>query len=81
MRHSASQSPVVFFHLASICVVCSVLCRNEVVLPFLWGMGEEGQLHYRVLPVEQYSNIREWQAQLEWFPVASRCAHRARSVF
>ena len=33
--------------------------RNDILMPFLWGFGGEEPIRYRVLPVEQYLNIRE----------------------
>ena len=33
---------------------------NEVVMWFVWAMGSNGQLRYRMLPVESFSNISEW---------------------
>lgn len=31
---------------------------NEVIQPFLWGMGEEGEpLKYRILPHTSYGNV------------------------
>uniref|UniRef100_A0A1D1ZNZ3 Glycosyltransferase n=1 Tax=Auxenochlorella protothecoides TaxID=3075 RepID=A0A1D1ZNZ3_AUXPR len=31
---------------------------NEVILPFLWGTGDSEQLAYRILPNENYINVR-----------------------
>ena len=33
---------------------------NEVVMWYTWAMGNNGQLRYRVLPLESFSNISEW---------------------
>ena len=30
---------------------------NDVIIAFLWGMGLDGQLRFRLLPVESYSNV------------------------
>ena len=53
--------------------------RNEIIMAFLWGMGEDGPLRYRLLPVASYANIgarssrgtlisvTQWQiALIEW---------------
>ena len=30
---------------------------NEVILPFLWGAGDQNPLTYRLLPVSEYANV------------------------
>jgi len=34
-------------------------CRNELIMGFLFGMGEETALRFRLLPVDQFANIGE----------------------
>jgi hypothetical protein len=35
----------------------ALLCRNEVLVPFLWATGGNEQLRYRILPLEHFSNV------------------------
>ena len=38
----------------------STYYRNEIIIPFLWGQGDEEPIRYRLLPAEQFCNIREF---------------------
>ena len=39
---------------------------NDVIVPFLWGVGDEAPLRYRLLPLRSFfGGVGNYQARLE----------------
>ena len=56
------RAPIIMCRLCVMMCCCRCrcrCCRNDVIMSFLWGMGEHPQLRFRILPVDRFSNIRE----------------------
>lgn len=58
MRRSTADTMQPAVVCRNVCTYCAALLRRNDLLPaFLFGMGDEPPVWYRILPVDQYSNI------------------------
>ena len=55
---------------------------NELIMGFLVGVGDEGPIRYRLLPIDKFSNIGVWERrQEEGKPIEEAILLHAGGVF